>query len=160
MHTYREETWQTWHLKETGQERDQKVPLSTGLTQTWNSDAYILHPLSTETIGWSLQVGFPVGVRVSMNHKHPHAWSVRPLLVTHKIMIIVCDCRTMLGGGSHNLTTYSIHFVLCKWINYVVEKQFSWLWTLTTVISLYVTYHFGYSWRVLSVSILLASKWW
>lgn len=47
--------------------------LSTGLTQTWNSDAYILHPLSTETIGWYLQVGFPVGVRVSMNHKHPHA---------------------------------------------------------------------------------------
>lgn len=26
-----------------------------------------------------------------MNHRHPHAWSVRPLLVTHKIMIIVWD---------------------------------------------------------------------
>ena len=67
------------------------MPSSTGLTQTWNSDAYILHPLSIETIGWYLQVCFPVGVRVSMNHRHPHAWSVRPLLVTHKITIIVCD---------------------------------------------------------------------
>ena len=26
-----------------------------------------------------------------MNHRHPHAWSVRPLLVTHKITIIVWD---------------------------------------------------------------------
>lgn len=86
-----------------GQERHQKVPLSTGFTQK--------HSLDVEIICWYLQDGFPMGATVSLEHKHFTSclWGLYWSLVELWTWSVIV--RTVLGARGITIQQHTVFTV-------------------------------------------------